>query len=67
MVSVSEFMKSLNRSQFCIKIVGQIDNFIELEYLPNCRIHFDNDSINLTNCGISPRNYFFIIEGETET
>ena len=67
MISVSEFMKSLKRNQLCIKIVDQIDDYIELEYPPNGHIHFDNDSIKLTNCRISPKNYLLIIEGETET
>ena len=67
MPSVSEFMRSLNRNQLCIKIIVQIDDYIELEYPPDCHIHFDNDSIKLTNCRISPKNYLLIIEGETET
>ena len=67
MLSVSEFMKSLNRNQLCIKIVVQRYDYIELEYQPDCHIHFDNDSIKLTNCRISPKNYLLIIEGETET
>ena len=67
MLSVSEFMHSLNRNQHCIKIVVQIDDYIELEYPSDCHIHFDNDSIKLTNCKISPKNYLLIIEGETET
>ena len=66
MLSVSEFMKSLNRNQLCIKIVVQIDDYIELEYPSDCHIHFD-DSIKLTNCRISPKNYLLIIEGEKET
>ena len=57
MISVSEFMKSLNRIQLCIKIVVQIEDYTEL----------DDDSIKITNCRISPKNYLFIIEGETET
>ena len=60
-------MQSLNRNQLCIKIVVQIDDYIELEYPSDCHIHFDNDSIKLTNCKISPKNYLLIIEGETET
>ena len=32
MISVSEFMKSLNRNQLCVKLVVQIDNYTELEY-----------------------------------
>ena len=67
MISVSEFRKSLNGNQLCIKVVVQIDNYIELEYPPNCHKHFDNDSIKLTNCRISPKNYLLIIEDETET
>ena len=67
MLSVSEFMKSSNRNQLCIKIVVQIDDYSELEYPPDCHIHFDNDSIKLTNCRISPKTYLLIIEGETET
>ena len=67
MLSVSEFMKSLNRNHFCIKIVVQIDDYFELEYPPDCHIHFDNDRIKLTNCRISPKNYLLLIEGETET
>ena len=67
MLSVSEFMKSLKRNQLCIKIVVQIDDYIELENPPDCHIHFDNDIIKLTNCRISPKNYLLLIEGETET
>ena len=67
MPTVSEFMKSLNRNQLCIKIVVQLDDYIELEYPPDSHIHFDNDSIKLTNCRISPKNYSLIIEAETET
>ena len=60
MLSVSEFIEPLNRNQLCIKIVAQIDDYIELEYPPDCHIHFDNDRI-------SPKNYLLIIEGEAET
>ena len=67
MPSVSVFMRSLNRNQICIKIIVQIDDYIELEYPPDCHIHFDNDSIKITNCRTSPKNYLLIIEGETET
>ena len=67
MLSVSEFMQSLNRNQLFIKIVVQIDGYIELEYPSGCHIHFDSDSIKLTNCKISPETYLLIIEGETET
>ena len=44
MISVSEFMKSLNRNQLCIKIVVPIDDYTELKYPPNCHIPFDDDS-----------------------
>ena len=67
MISVSEFMKSLNRNQLCIKIVVQIDDYTELEYPPDCHIDFDDDSIKITNGRISTKNYLIIIEGETET
>ena len=67
MLSVSEFTKSLNRNQLFIKIVVQIDDYIELEYPSGCHIHFDSNSIKLTKCKISPKIYFLIIEGETET
>ena len=60
-------MQSLNKNQLCIKIVVQIDDYIELEYPSGCHIHFDNDSIILTNCKISPKNYFLVKERETET
>ena len=60
-------MKSLNRNQLCIKIVVQIDYYIEIKYPSDCHIHFDNDSIKLTNCRFSPKNYLLIIEGETGT
>ena len=60
-------MKSLNRNQLCIKIVVQIDDYIELEYPQDCHIHFDNDSIKLPNCRISPKNYLLIIERVNRT
>ena len=67
MLSVSEFMKLLNRNQLCIKIIVQTDDYIELEYQTDCHIHFDADIIKLTNCRISPTNYLLLIEWETET
>ena len=67
MLSVSEFMQSLKTNQLFIKIVVQIDDYIELEYPSGCRIHFDSESIILTYCKISPKNFLLIIEGETET
>ena len=34
---------------------------------PGSHIHFDDDSIKLTNCKVSTHNYLFIIEGITKT
>ena len=66
MLSVAEFMQSLNKNQLCIKIIFQKDEIIDQNYQFGCHIHFDNDSIRITNCKISPTNYLFIIEGKTE-
>ena len=66
MLSVSEFMQSLNRNQFFIKIIVQRDDFFEIEYSFGCHVHFGNDSVRLTNCKISHKNYLSIIEGKTE-
>ena len=30
-------------------------------------MHFDNDSVRITNCKVSSKNYLFIKEGKTET
>ena len=67
MLSVTEFMQSLNKNQLCIKIVVQKDEFIHQNYQFGCHIHFDNNSIRITDCTVSPANYFFIREGKTET
>ena len=67
MLSVSEFMQSLNKNQLFIKIVIQIDDYIELEYPSGCHVIFNNNSVKLTNCKILPKNYIIIIEGKTET
>ena len=67
MLSVAEFMQSLNKNQLCIKIIDQKDEFIDQNYQFGCRLHFDNDSIEITNCKVSPTNFLFIIEGKTET
>ena len=40
--------------------------FIEHDYPFGCHIHFDNDSVRITNCKVSPKNFLFIIEGKTE-
>ena len=67
MLSVSEFLNSFSKNQLVIRISVQIDDFIELDYPSGSHIHFDDNSIQLTNCKISPQNYLFIIEGITKT
>ena len=67
MLSVSEFLNSFNKNPLVIKISVQIDDFIELDYPPGSHIHFDDDSVQLTNCKVSTPNYLFIIEGTTKT
>ena len=67
MLSVSEFLNSFSKNQLVIRISVQIDNFIELDYPSGSHIHFDDDSVQLTNCKVSPQNYLFIIEGITKT
>ena len=61
MLSVLEFLNSFSKNQLVIRISVQIDNFIELDYPPSSQIHFDDDSVQLTNCKVSPQNYLFII------
>ena len=67
MLSVSEFLNSLNQNQLVIKISVQIDDFVEFDYPSGSHIHFDDDNVKLTNCKVSNRNYLFIIEGTTKT
>ena len=67
MLSVTEFMQSLNKNQLCIKIIVQKHQFFDQNYQFRCHIHFDNGSIRITDCKVSPTNYLFIIEGKTET
>ena len=67
MLSVSEFMQSLNRNQLFIKITVQRDDFVNHDYLFGCHIHFDIDSVRVTDCKVSPKNYLFIIEDKIET
>ena len=67
MVSVSEFLNSFNKNQLVIKISVQIDDFIEFDYPSGSHIHFDDDSVKLTNCKVSTQNYLFFIEGTTKT
>ena len=67
MLSVSEFLNSLNKNQLVIKISVQIDNFVEFDYPSGSHIHFDDDSDKLTNCKVSTQDYLFIIEGITKS
>ena len=66
-MSVSEFSNSFNKNQLVIKISVQIDDYIEFDYPSGSHIHFDDDSVTLTNCKVSTLNYLFIIEGTTKT
>ena len=59
-------MQSLNKNRLCIKIKVQKDEIIDQNYQFGCHINFDNDSIGITDCKVSPTNYLFIIEGKTE-
>ena len=67
MLSVSKFLKSFSKNELVIRISVQIDDFIELDYPSGSHIHFDDDSVQLTNCKVSTQNYLFIIEGITKT
>ena len=67
MLSFSEFLNSFNKNQPVIKTSVQIDDFIELDYPSGSHIHFDDDSVKLTNCKVSTKNYLFIMEGTTKT
>ena len=61
-------MQSLNRNQLFIKIQVQRDNFVQLDFPFGNHIHFDNDSIGVSDCKISNKNcLIIIIEGATET
>ena len=62
MLSVKEFMKTLNKNQFVLK-----NNFTNQNYPNNCHIHFDDDSLKITNCRVSTKEYSFIIDGTTES
>ena len=66
MLSVKEFMQSLDKNQFVLKIIVQKDNFTNQNYANNCHIPFDDDSIRVINCKVSAEDYLFII-GITET
>ena len=67
MLSVSEFLNSFSKNQLVIKTSVQIDNFFEFDYPSDSQIHFDDDSVKLTNCKVSTQEYLFIIEGTTKT
>ena len=67
MLSVSEFMQSLNNNQLFIKIQVQRDNFIQLDFPFGNHIHLNNDSIRVSDCKISDTKCLIIIEGITET
>ena len=67
MLSVSEFLNLFSKNQLVIRISVQIDNFIELDYPSGSHIHFDDDSVKLTNCKVSTQDYLFIIEGTTKS
>ena len=60
-------MQSLNKNQLFKKITVQRDDFVNHDYPFGCHIQFDNDSVRVTDCKISPKNYLFLIEGKTET
>ena len=67
MLSVNEFMKSLNKNQFVLKIIVQTENFKNQEYPHTCHIHFDDDRLQLTDCKIATKYYLFIVDGTTES
>ena len=60
-------MQSLNRNQLFIKIKVKRDNFVQLDFPFGNHIHFDNDSIRVSDRKISNKNCLIIIEGKTET
>ena len=67
MLTVSEFMKSLNKNQLFIKIQVQRDNFVQHNFPLGSHIHFDNDSVSVSDCKISTTDCLFFIEGKTDT
>ena len=67
MLSLSLFKQSLNRNQLFIKTTVQRDDFVNHDYPFGCHIQFDNDSVRVTDFKVSPKNFFFITEGKTET
>ena len=57
MLSVKDFMKSLDKNQFVFKIIVQTENFTNQTYPENCHIHFDDDSILITSCKVSNKDF----------
>ena len=60
-------MQSLNRNQLFIKIQVQRDNFVQHDFTFGNHIHFDNDSVRVSDCKISNKDCLIIIEGKTGT
>ena len=60
-------MQSLNNNQLFIKIQVQRDNFIQLDFPFGNHMHFNSDSIRVSDCKISDKNCLIIVEGITET
>ena len=57
MLSVAEFMQSLKKDQLSIKTTVQRDDFIDHDYPFRRHIHFDYDSVRITNCKVSSKIY----------
>ena len=66
-LSVKEFMKSLDKNQFVLKMIVQKDTFINQKFPPHCHIHFDDNRFLVNNCRVSTKEYLFIIDGTTES
>ena len=67
MLTISEFMQSLNSNQLFIKTKVPRDNFVQLDFPFGNHIHLDNDSVRVSDCKISNKNCLITIEGKTET
>ena len=65
MLSVKEFINSVDNNQFVLKIIVQRDNFKNQNYSNDYHIHFDDDGIAVSNCNVSTKDYLFIIDGTT--
>ena len=66
MVSVKVLMKFIDKNRFVLKILEQTESFTNQTSPENCHIQFDDESIMITNCKVSSKNYLFIIEGTAE-